>query len=341
MRKLAIASTIAFMLAGHAAAQDTADAKKAERDRKRAMKEACDRYTGIQRMDCMDQFKGGGAPAGSGGSSSSSGGVSAADGKLFNDTNAAANAKVQASDFAGAAAIYQQAIDANPKSALLGRFYAGLSIALRQQAIAAYNAEQAVIPPPGASNPEIIAANKKNEGLQARKSAAALPMLHQAQEAAAKAATAAAASKDTGAEASIGSELRQTGAMLYQLDHDATLATPRASADIEAASLRKWLASEPAPPADQVARFGIGTAATLVGKDSAAALALADEVVAKAGGNADAAIGYADIVVAAKVPAGDPRRAKALAGLTAAEPAVTETSKKQSIQKLKAALGGA
>lgn len=292
---------------------------------------SCAGKTGLEYLTCAKRLKaaakGGGTP-----------GVSAQDGKLFNETNVAANAKLQAKDFVGAAAVYQQAIDANPKSAVLHRLYAGQAIALRQQAIAAYNVEQPVIPPPGSSNDQIRAANASNAGLQARKSAAALPALRRAQEAAGRAAAAAATSKDRGADESIGTELRQTASLLYQLDHDGVLASPRASADLEAASFRQWLAANPQAAGSLVAQFGIATAATVLAKDKAAGLTLADEVIARAGGDADGAIGYADLVVAAKTPAGDPRRAKALAGLAAADAVVSDSAKKQHIQKLKATL---
>lgn len=274
--------------------------------------------------------------------SSGAPGITAKDGKHFNDTATAASAKQQARDFAGAAAIYRSAIEAAPKSSALHRLYAGLAITLRQQGVTAYNnGPQGTDPGPGATNDQIRAANAANAAARVQRTNAALPLFKQAQEAAVKAAELAAASQDRGADPNIATELRQDAVLLYQLDHDNVLRTPRPSAELEAQSFRKWLADNPSLPQADVAQAGIATAATLVAKDPAAGLTLADEVLVRAANDQDATLGYADLVVAAKLPAGDPRRAKALAGITRIESALTDPAKQAKAQDYKKALSGA
>lgn len=293
---------------------------------------SCESLMGAERSGCLSERKRAQAAA-------AAGGTNAKDAKLFNTTVEAARARAAAGDYTGATAIYRAAIDANPKSPVLHRLYAGMAISYRQQGVAAFNAGgKPVYPGPGASNDAIRLANASNAGLELQKRAASVPLITQGLEAAVKAATLADAQKDRGGDETIGVELREAAALLHSIDRPGVLATSRASGELEAKWLRKWLAATPAAGADQVGRYGIATAAGLVARDPAAALALADEVKMRSGGDADAAIGYAEIVVAAKAPAGDPHRAQALAGLAAVQANVTEAGRQRRLQQARAAL---
>lgn len=315
------------------AAQDanSASAKTATPKDPRAR---CSTLSGAERNRCLSDANAAEKRATGGG------GVSAKDAKLINDTRTAAQVKIDAGDFTGAAAIYQQAIDtAGPKSPVLYRLMVGIAIAQRRQGVAAYNGgTQPTYPPAGATNDQIRAANAANAALQAQKSAAAVPLLKQALASAAQAAALAEAGKDRSADEFIGVEMREDAGLLYRIDHDAVLATPRASIDTEVTWFNRWFDATNPLAETLAAKYGFAVAAGLTAKDKTAGLALADKVRARTGNDVDGLLGYADIVVAAKAPAGDPRRVKALADLTAAEPTVADSLQNQKLKRLKAAL---
>lgn len=302
-------------------------------------KESCTNMSGLALVNCEAKQKRAAKEAQQAGST---GGptVSAADAKVYNETAAAANAKNAAKDYAGAAAAYQTAIDANPKSPLLHRYYTGLAIAQRQEAVAMFNnAPAPTYPPAGATNEQIRAANAANAAAQQQRVAGTLPLVKRAQASAARAASVAAAGKDRSIDEAIALELRQDASLLYQLDRAGVFAAPRAGVEYEAQSLRAWLAKNPTLADSIVAQFGVPTAAALTARDPAAGAVLADEVFARSGNDPDGVLGYAEVIAAAKLPATDPRRAKALAALTRIEPTVADGSKKASLVRLKAALG--
>lgn len=262
--------------------------------------------------------------------------ISPADAKFINNTNTAAQAKLDARDFAGAVDIYQKAIDSAPTNAARHILYLGLSLSLRRQGIAAYNSgDRPVQPPPGSGNDAIRAYNAAVLASQAQRRSAAVPLLDRALVAGAQAATLSDAQTDKSAEEGIGTELREIAYLLYQVDRDHVLAKARPSAPLEAVWLRRWLGGATPLAESLVAKYGVPVAAALVVQDPAAGLTLADEVRAKTGADPDGATGYAEIVVAAKLPAGDPRRAQALAGLTAAQATINDS---QRLAQLRTAL---
>lgn len=315
------------------AAPAAAQMDDATRSAKPSDKMDCSTYFGSERSKCTAEQKATAKRA-----ASSSGGVNAKDAKLINDSNAAAQAKIDAGDIAGAAAVYQAAIAGAEKNPVRHHLYLGLALTQRRQGVAAFNAgAKPEYPPPFSSNEVIRAANAKNAALQAQKIAAAMPLITTALETATQAATLADAATDKTADPAIGVEMREDAGLLYRLDRAAVLATPRPSAELEATWLRRWLTgTAPVSPAD-AAKYGVPVAAALAAKDPAAGLTLADEVQAKTGTDIDGALGYAEIV-AAKAPAGDPHRAKALAGLTAVEASVTDGQQKAQLTKLKTTL---
>lgn len=266
-------------------------------------------------------------------------GLSKADTELVNGTNASAQAKLQANDFAGAVADYQKAIEASPNNPARHILYAGLAMSLRRQAIAAYNAGTRPTPPAvGASNDEIRAYNAAVATQQTQRTAETLPLLKRAIEAAATAATGADASDNKAADPTIAVELLEDARLLFQLEPQGVLATPRASVDVETTWFRRWLTTTPPPSQADIAKYGFAVAAALTAKDAAAGLTLADEIQSKAGSGIEQALAYAEIVAAGKTPAGDPRRAKALAGLAAIEGSVIEAGQRERLAKLKTAL---
>ena len=327
------------LFAGIAQAQPPANEDKStptgDRTKPTDPRARCSSLSGIERSRCLSDIK---AAENKPGAS----GMTAKDTKLVNETAAAAQAKMTAGDFGGAVALYEQVIGANPN--ITGRYHliAGQAVALRRQAVGAYNAgPQPSVPPAGASNDVIRAANAANAAVQAQKVAAALPILKQALAAAVQAATLADAQKDRTADAAIGLELREDAGLLYRLDHEAVLATPRASIDTEVTWFNRWFdATNPLAEA-LAAKYGVATAAALTAKDKAAGLALADKVRARTGNEAEGILGYADIVAAARLPAGDPRRVKALADLTAVEATLADGQQVQKAKRLKTALAAA
>lgn len=300
----------------------------------------CDHVPGRAREMCFDRLKRAAKdkPAEQKGGKGTKG-LSKADATLVNDTNAAAKAKLDAGDFAGAVAEYQKGIDASPNNPAKHVLVAGLAMSLRRQGVALYNGgERPTPPPPGSSNDTIRAFNAAVAKAQTERTAAALPLIKRAMEAAANAATLADASTNKQADVAIGTELREDAYLLFKLDPRGTLAAARPSATLEADWLRRWLTATN-PLAEQLAaKYGIAVAAALVAKDPAAGLALADEVKARSGNDADGAMGYAEIVVAARTPAGDPHRAQATAWLTAVEATVVDSQQKKRLGELKAAL---
>lgn len=304
----------------------------AQRDESGTRTYDCGTYSGTERSVCLDNQK-------RAKESAAKGGVNAKDAKLINETKAASQTKAAAGDLAGATALYDQAIAASPKSAVLHFLYLGRAMGLRRQGVAAYNAGgQPSYPPAGSSNMIIAAANAANAALAIRKVEAAKPFIIDALRAATQAANAADAQPNKAADAAIGVELREDASLLYQFDRTAVLTASRPSAEIEAVWLRRWLVGTDPLPADQVARYGVAVAAALVAKDQAAGLTLADEVRAKTGSDPDGIIGYAEIVSAAKSVAGSDRRSRALADLAAAAPGVTDAAKKDRIKQLTTAL---
>lgn len=297
-------------------------------------KATCETYRGSERSQCLNDLKRAETKAGP------SGGPSAKDAKLINETNAAAQVKSQAGDFAGAAALYDEALAKAGKTTPKQYLLVGKAIAQRRLAVAAYNAGgQPSYPPPGAGNDAIHAANAANAALQARKTAAALPLMKVAMATAVEAATLADSQQDKAADPAIAAELREDAGLLYRLDRNAVIATPRASAALEVAWLRKWFAGTPAPSLDDLNRYGFAVAAAELARDRNAGLALADEVLAKAGTDQDATIGYAELIAAAKLPANDPRRVKAAAAITTIETTgTTNDAQKAKIREIKAAL---
>lgn len=306
----------ALVLAVPAVAQDSAEAPAGPKTKK-----DCETYLGGERSKCLSEVK-------QAAQAKPSGGPDKKVAKLINDTNTDAQAKVAAGDFAGAVALYDAALAQPGKDVPKHYLLVGKAAAQRRQAIAAYNGgAQPKYPAPGASNDEIRAANAANAALQGQKTAAAWPVLTAATATAAEAATFADGQKDKDVDEAIGVELREDAALLYRLDRANVLSTPRASADVEATWLKRWLAANPTIAGSLVAQYGVPVAAALTAKDRTAGLALADEVKTRAGSDPEGAIGYAEIVVAAKTPAGDPRRAQALAGLAAIEGSVVDNQK--------------
>lgn len=295
----------------------------------------CSAYQGSARNKCMQDAKKRAEAAPAGGSK-----ATAKDAKLINETNAAAQTKLQANDFAGAAALYDEAIAKASKTTPKHYLLVGKAIAQRRQAVAAYNAgPQPSYPAAGAGNDAIRAANAANAALQAQKAAAAVPLLKAAMATAVEAATLSDSQQDRSVDTAIGAELREDAGLLYRLDRDAVLATPRASAALEVAWLRKWMGGTPAPSTADIARNGLAVAAAEMARDPNAGLALADELYAKIGGDVDGTIGYAELIAAAKLPASDPRRAKATAAIVAIETGgTTNDSQKSKIRQVKAAL---
>lgn len=289
----------------------------------------CDTFRGSDRDKCLQRAE-----------QQSSGGASGKDAKLINGTNTAAQAKSQAGDFAGAAALYDEALTKAGKDTPKQYLLVGKAIAQRRQAIAAYNAvAKPVYPPPGSGNEAIRAANAANAALQTQRVAAALPLVKTALATAAEAATVADGQKDKNVDGTIGVELREDAELLYKLDPAAVVAAPRPSVALEVAWLRKWMGGTPAPTAADLGRSGFPVAAAELARDRTAGLALADELQAKTGGDLDSTLAYAEIVAAAKLPAADPRRVKTTAAITAIETGgTTNDAQKARVRQVKAAL---
>lgn len=306
-------------------------------DEPQAIPANCAQVPGPMRERCFEEAKRAAksAPKASAGAK----GLSKADATLVNATTAAAQAKLTAGDFAGAAAEFQKGIDASPNNPAKHVLYAGLAMSLRRQGVAAFNSGTRPTPPAAtASNDAIRAYNSSIAAAQAERTAAAVPLIKRALETAASAATMADASANKQADASIGTELREDAYLLFKLDQRNTLTVARPSVTLEADWLRRWLTATN-PLAEQLAaKYGIAVAAALTAKDPKAGLALADEVKARSGNDPDGAMGYAEIVVAAKTPAGDPHRAQATAWLAATEANVIDTQQKRRVGELKTAL---
>ena len=305
----------------------------------------CNSMSGVNRSACIDRVKSAtkeNAAAAGGKGAKGTPGLSKADATLVNATNAAAQAKLDAKDYAGAAAEYQKGIDAAPNNPARHILYAGLAMALRREGVAAFNGgTRPTMPPSGASNDTIRAYNAAVAASQTERTTAALPFLKRAIEAGATAATLADASQNKAADAAISLELRESAGLLYRLDTRNTLTTARPSITLEADWLKRWLTATNPLAESLAAKYGIGIAANLTAKDPAAGLALADDIKARAGDDLDGAIGYAEIVVAARTPAGDPHRAKALAALAAVEPSIVDGQQKRRAAELKTALSAA
>lgn len=315
---------------GPAAAQDAPP----QTDSGVRTKADCDAFRGAERSKCLAEIKRAER------AQASPGGPNAKTAKLVNDTNTAAQAKTAAGDFAGAVALYDGALSQSGKDAPKQYLLVGKAAAQRRQAIAAYNGgAQPQYPPVGSSNDVIRAANAANAALQAQKAAAALPLLKAALATAVEAATFADAQKDKNADEAIGVELREDAELLYRLDRSGVLAAARPSIDLEVVWLKRWLAANPTLGESLVAKAGVPIAAALTAKDAALGLTLADEIKARTGNDPEGVLGYAEIVVAAKTPAGDPRRAKALAALATIEGAVVDNQKAR-LTQAKAALSG-
>lgn len=306
-------------------------------DRPEDARARCATMGGVERSRCLAEAKRAAK------SSAESGGLGEKDVKLVNETRAAAEAKQNAGDLAGGAAVYQQAVAGAPaKSPVLPQLLAGLANAQRRQGVAAYNAGgQPTYPPPGATNEQIRAANAANAALQAQKASAAVPVLRQALTNAARAAALTETGKDHSLDQFLQLEMREDAGLLYRIDRDAVFATPRDLIDTEVAWFTRWFDATTPLAETLAAKYGVPVAAGLTAKDKAAGLALADKVRAKTGSDVDGLIGYAEVVLAAKVPPGDARRTKALADLTAAEPTIADGAQAARVKKLKAALAAA
>lgn len=310
-----------------------------EAEQRRRAKQQCDTMPGSQRSFCMNNLKRQWKEADQAAGAGAKGSAPANEAKYYNAAVVEANAKSMARDFAGAAAVWRAAIAANPQSKVMHRMHAGLAISLRQQGVAAYrDGEQPKYPAPGSTNDQIVAANAANRALDERKRAVAVPLIQEALAEAVTAATLSEAQSDRGADEAIGVELREGASLMYLLARDRILAAPRASIDLEAKWVRAWLAASPTLAESLVAKHGYPVAFALAVRDPAAGMALADELKVRTKGDAEGLVGYADTVIAAKLPATDPRRGQALGALVAAEPTVIEPGTATRLRKAKTAL---
>ncbi len=318
-----------------------AEEKRLEKERNER-KEMCAKLSGIAQQDCLDEEKARQRQV----VSAKGPQISKANDQLVKDAFAAGNAKQAAKDYTGAIADYQSAASAVPTHPGIPQINLATAAAYRAQSVQTFNS--GLTPGAGAA-------------VQAQAAAAAAPGFKQALAAAAKtaAAIAPAAAPATGAKPSaaavkaaaadaeknatmaraVGVELRESASLLYQIDKAATFTVPRDTIDVEVTWLRTWLASTPAPGAAETGKYGIAVAAGLYARDRAAGLALADEIYAKSSADTDAALNYADLIASAKLPAGDPRKAKASAALATLETGgTTNDTQKSKIRRIKAAL---
>lgn len=202
----------------------------------------------------------------------------------------AGNAKVQASDFDGAITDYQGGIAAAPGHPNLYELHIALANAYRARATKTFNGAVG----PGVS--QLPAAVLSSVGNDLRAS------LEEASRAAEMAGT------DQAKLAKIGSGMRETAKLWVSADRAGVEATARPTLDTE---LRLFNAWAPTATAQELTQYTPGLAFALLPKDKDAALTLGDAMLAKAPTDNDTIIAQVQLVAEAKLPATDPRRAKA------------------------------
>lgn len=204
----------------------------------------------------------------------------------------AGNAKVQASDFDGAITDYQGGITAAPGHPNLFELHVALSNAYRARATRTFNGAVG----PGVS--QLPSAVLTSVGSDLRAS------LEESEKAAQM------AGEDQARLSKIGLSMRETSKLWASADRAGVEAAPRATLDTEVKLFNAWA---PTASAQDLTQYTPGLAFALLAKDKDTALTLGDAMLAKAPTDNDTIIAHVQLVAEAKLPAADPRRAKAKA----------------------------